>query len=101
MSRAHRVFADNPDYDPDWEKHKQLSSDMVNHPEHYTSDDGGIECIDAIHAALGLEGFMDYCRGNVLKYLWRAGRKGDAAEDLRKAAWYCERAAKELEHPHE
>lgn len=29
--------------------------------------------------------------GNALKYLWRAGLKGDAIEDLKKAAWYVNR----------
>jgi hypothetical protein len=26
-----------------------------------------------------------------VKYLWRAGLKGDAVEDLNKAKWYIER----------
>jgi len=65
-------------------------NDMVNHPPHYTS--GPVETIDGIEAALGGEGFFDYCRGNALKYIWRAGLKGDPKEDLRKAIWYLERA---------
>lgn len=69
--------------------------DMVNHPPHYQT--GGIECIDAIRAALGLEGFVAYCRGNAIKYSWRAGKKDETAQDLRKAAWYLNRAASELE----
>ena len=69
-------------------------SDAVNHPSHYQGE--GVECIDAIRAALGPEGFVAYCRGNVLKYAWRAGSKGPAAEDLRKAAWYSARAADAL-----
>lgn len=73
--------------------------DTVNHPSHYIS--GGMECIDAIRAALGHDGFVAYCRGNAMKYLWRTGHKGDAVEDLRKAAWYCDRAAKELDADHE
>ena len=72
--------------------------DMVNHPPHYQSD-SGIECIDAIHAALGREGFIAYCRGNAMKYVWR--EKVNAAEDLRKAAFYLDRAAKELEQRNE
>ena len=61
-------------------------NDNVNEPAHYTS--GQIECIDAIKEALGDIGFMAYCKGNVLKYLWRAGKKGDAREDLEKANVY-------------
>ena len=72
--------------------------DMVNHPPHYQSDNG-IECIDAIRAALGREGFIAYCRGNAMKYVWR--EKVNAAEDLRKADWYLERAASELEQRNE
>lgn len=66
-------------------------SDPINHPAHYTQ--GSIECIDAMRAALGDEGFVSYCRGAVLKYAWRAGHKGDPVEDLRKAAWYANKAA--------
>jgi len=63
-------------------------TDNVNEPAHYTQ--GNIECIDAIKEALGGEGFMAYCRGNVLKYLWRAERKGDPLEDLKKARVYLD-----------
>ena len=72
-------------------------SDPVNNPSHYTS--GQIECIDAIREALGLDGFVTYCRGNAIKYAWRAGKKDVLAQDLRKAAWYLSRAAQELETP--
>ena len=34
---------------------------------------------------------MNFCVGNAVKYLWRAGLKGDGIEDLRKAAWYVQR----------
>lgn len=69
-------------------------SDAVNNPPHYNQ--GGIETIDGIRAALG-GGFVSYCRGNVLKYVWRCGKKGDAVEDLRKAAKYLEWAIEALE----
>ena len=60
-------------------------NDNVNHPEHYTS--GGIECIDAIRASLGDKEFADYCKGNIIKYLWRYRHK-NGVEDLRKAQVY-------------
>ena len=64
----------------------------VNHPSHYQS--GGMECIDAIRAALGPEGFLAYCRGNAIKYSWRAGKKGpNVASDMGKAAVYAKWAA--------
>lgn len=73
-------------------------SDAVERPAHYRTDDG-IECIDAIQAALGLEGFVALCRGVAIKYAWRAGKKDPAkyAEDLKKGAWYLTRAARALE----
>lgn len=74
-------------------KKDKQTNDPVNHPSHYCA--GDIECIDAIASALGHDGLVAFCRGSAVKYLWRAGRKGDMGEDLRKAAWYCERAAKE------
>ena len=69
-------------------------SDSVNKPSHYNQ--GEVETIDGIRAALG-EGFADYCRGNVLKYVWRCGLKGDAVEDLRKAATYLQWAIEAME----
>lgn len=69
--------------------------DMVNAPPHYKT--GDIECIDAIRAALGDEAFVAYCRGNAIKYAWRASRKWLSAEDLRKGAWYLTKAADVVE----
>lgn len=34
---------------------------------------------------------MNFNLGNAIKYIWRAGEKGDAVEDLKKAAWYIKR----------
>jgi len=76
------------------EPQAEPQADAVNHPPHYTA--GEIECIDAIRAALGREGFIAYCRGNAIKYLWRCEHKG-GTEDLRKAAWYLDRAIKDTE----
>jgi len=64
-------------------------ADMVNHPPHYTQ--GGIECIDAIRAALGDDGFRAYCRGAAIKYLWRGPLKGAETQDYEKARWYLDR----------
>ncbi len=68
----------------------KADADPVNHPAHYTS--GEIECIDAILSALGPDGFQAFCRGNVIKYAWRADKKGKLGEDLAKAAWYAAKA---------
>lgn len=58
--------------------------DAVHSPSHYTR--GGIECIDAIKASMTSDGFCDYCKGNVLKYIWRWRDKG-GAEDLEKPVY--------------
>ena len=62
--------------------------DNIKSPSHYT--DGGIETIDFIRAKLGGEGFRSYCLGNALKYISRAGKKGDFREDIQKAITYLE-----------
>lgn len=69
--------------------------DMVNHPPHYTQ--GGIECIDAIRAALGRDGFIAFCQGQIIKYTWRCQHKGKALEDIQKSDFYSQRLKKELE----
>lgn len=67
--------------------------DVVNHPPHYTQ--GGVECIDAIDAALG-EDYRPYYIGQVMKYVWRAPLKGNTLEDLKKAQWYLNRLIDKL-----
>ena len=59
-------------------------ADLINHPSHYTA--GGVEAIAVIEAWQ-----LGFALGNALKYIARAGRKGDRLEDLRKARWYLER----------
>ena len=61
-----------------------IAPDPVNHPKHYTA--GGIETIDFIEAKK-----LGYNLGNVVKYITRAGHKGNHLEDLRKAQWYLTR----------
>jgi hypothetical protein len=65
--------------------------DDVNHPAHYTG--GGIECIDAIEAALTPEEFRGFCKGNAMKYAWRERMKG-GNESLHKAIWYLDRVSR-------
>ena len=55
---------------------------MINN-EHYK---GNIEPIDLIEA----QG-LNFNRGNVVKYVSRAGKKEDEREDLEKALWYIKR----------
>ena len=77
-------------FDPgSWKEALAMRHDLVNAPPHYTV--GGIETIDFIQAKLSPEEFAGYCRGNMLKYITRAGHKDDAGQDMRKALWYGER----------
>lgn len=70
------------------------TTSAVDHPAHYTSHPSGIECI-------GVTEHMNFCVGNAIKYLWRAGLKGEALEDLRKARWYVDREIQRLENQRE
>lgn len=75
--------------------------DMVNHPSHYTwlKEKCGIEVVDITR-------HMNFCRGNAVKYLLRAGYKSEEGysntqkriEDLRKAIWYINDEIKQLEN---
>lgn len=65
-----------------------ITPEKVNHPPHYNAS--GIECIDAIEAALTPDEFRGFCKGNAMNYEWRERHKG-GDEDLKKAAWYLNR----------
>lgn len=68
------------------------NNDNINHPSHYT--DGKIEVINFIE-----DKKLNYHRGNVVKYIARAGKKDPAKEleDLKKARWYLDREIKNME----
>ena len=53
-------------------------------PDHYKQHPSGVECITIVE-------HLNFCLGNAIKYIWRAGLKGDALDDLRKARWYIDR----------
>jgi len=59
-------------------------TDNVNHPEHYTAHESGIEVIELTES-------MNFCTGNAFKYIARAGKKWNEVEDLEKALWYLTR----------
>lgn len=66
-----------------------MQEDVINHPSHYTR--GKIEVIDFIE-----DQQLPYHLGNVIKYIARAGHKGDKLEDLKKARWYLDRYINEV-----
>ena len=73
--------------------------DKVNHPKHYTwlKEKCGIEVIDITR-------HLDFCTGNAVKYLLRAGHKEEegysdeekTVEDLKKAIWYINDRIKQI-----
>lgn len=63
----------------------------VYHPKHYTEHPSGVECIQITEA-------FNFNVGCAIKYLWRHGLKGDAIEDLQKAAWYINREIQRRQH---
>jgi hypothetical protein len=67
-----------------------LRGGPVVNPVHYnnlgavcTECDHPIECIDIVK-------LMNFCLGNSMKYIWRAGNKGSYVQDLQKAIQYLE-----------
>lgn len=66
--------------------------EAVDHPDHYGGADNPYEAIKVVEAWE-----LDFHLGNVVKYVSRAGKKGDALEDLKKARWYLERKIANLE----
>ncbi len=67
-------------------------SNSINNPAHYGGADNPYEAIKVIEAW-----GANFCIGNVLKYLSRAGKKGSALEDLKKARWYLDREIQDRE----
>ena len=66
-------------------KSHEIKKERVDHPAHYQTATG-MEVIDVIEA-FGL-GFN---LGNAIKYILRAGKKGEFNVDLDKAIWYLTR----------
>ena len=65
---------------------------------HYNK--GKIECIKAIEESMSQEAFLGFCKGNVLKYLWRYESKGGCG-DLKKASVYINYMIENLEQQNE
>lgn len=65
----------------------------VNHPAHYGGKENQYEAIKVIEAWA-----LDFCLGNTVKYISRAGKKNPEKEleDLEKAKWYLERRIQRL-----
>lgn len=71
---------------------KFVACSDVDHPSYY----GGDTTYEAIKVIEAWK--LDFCLGNAVKYISRAGKKDPTKEieDLRKAAWYLERRIQQL-----
>lgn len=75
-----------------------MEHDEVNEPQYYNNHPSGVRCIDIAE-------HHDFCIGNVIKYVWRAGLKTKENElpsdaeirDLKKAEYYIKRKIAQLE----
>jgi hypothetical protein len=77
----HRVFQGELYYDD--ARTTPAAKEKVNHPQHYNQ--GKIEVIDAID-----DWDLDFCEGNIVKYVTRSRHKGNRLQDLEKAKWYLD-----------
>jgi hypothetical protein len=88
-------YWEEPHYEKPLHKHIEAMKkkpDAINHPEHYGGSESTYEAIKVIDAWR-----LDFCLGNVIKYISRAGKKGSKLEDLRKAQWYLNHEIERLE----
>ena len=73
---------------------EKVVNKMVNHPQHYGGKGNKYEAIKVIEAW-----DLDFCLGNAVKYISRAGKKDPAKEleDLNKAVWYLNRRIQQIQ----
>lgn len=70
-----------------------VETDSVQNPQHYS---GGIQPIEFMQAQMDTSEFIGFLKGNIIKYVTRAGKKENtpAIKDLAKAKryldWLCE-----------
>lgn len=67
--------------------------EQVNHPKHYQGK--RFEVIDIID-----DFDLDFCLGNVIKYILRCGKKDGYVQELKKAAWYLNHKIAKYEKDH-
>jgi hypothetical protein len=70
-----------------------MTFDPVNKPSHY-AEGRQFETIEVIE-----DWKLSYRLGNCVKYISRAGRKGDRKQDLEKALWYLQREIEAIDKP--
>lgn len=71
-----------------------MKTEQIEHPTHYNK--GGIEVWDFIE-----DQGLGFLLGNVVKYVCRAGSKGDKLTDIKKAKAYIEKYISVIERGNE
>jgi len=64
-----------------------VDEDVINNPSHYKLFPD-MEVITAIEKVLTKEEYIGYCKGNILKYRLRAGKKDEVEQEIGKADVY-------------
>jgi len=77
---------DRWDYDPKVDGYISVG---VDHPAHYNT--GELEVIDCVEGTLSPDEYLGFVKGNIIKYVTRAGHKGDVINDMEKLIWYARR----------
>ena len=67
----------------------------INHPVHYGGKDNPFEPIKIIEYY-----DLNFMLGNCIKYVLRAGKKGNKLEDLEKALWNLQREIDNMKNNH-
>lgn len=62
--------------------------DLINTPPHYTTSEAKCPGCGKTIEQIFISRHMPFNLGNVVKYLWRLGKKSDDIEQLKKAAFY-------------
>lgn len=75
-----------------FENKEDIQEREISHPAHYC-EGRKYEPVRVIQ-----DWGLSFCLGNALKYIARAGRKGEAAQDLQKAKRYLEFEIEEIEN---
>lgn len=61
--------------------------EQVDSPAHYTRY--GLETIDALRGTMSPEEFNGFLKGNIVKYVTRAGAKDAVEQEFHKVVWYA------------
>jgi Protein of unknwon function (DUF3310) len=75
-----------------------MTAGAISHPSYYTSSPAKCRACSATIECIDVAEHLEFCLGNVVKYIWRAGLKDeDVVRDLKKARWYLDRHIQTLE----